>query len=106
MSKYILGLLFAIFLLNGCSSSPKTHKLYTVEIKDMKFVPDILTVNVGDTVLWINRDIVDHDVTEETSKAWSSSVIPSGESWKMVLLDSVSYYCSLHPIMKGKIEVN
>lgn len=106
MSKYITGLLFAFFLLNGCSSSSKTHKLYTIEIKDMKFVPDVLTANVGDTVMWLNRDIVAHDVTEEASKAWTSSVIPPGESWKMVILDSVSYYCSLHVIMKGKIEVD
>ena len=29
-------------------------------------------VQKGDTVVWINHDIVAHDVTEETGKAWTS----------------------------------
>jgi plastocyanin len=42
-----------------------TESFHTVEIKQMKFVPDVLHVHAGDTVLWINSDITDHDVTEE-----------------------------------------
>lgn len=31
----------------------------------MKFVPDDITVKKDDTIVWINRDMTAHDVTEE-----------------------------------------
>lgn len=98
-------LLLIAFLTNGCSSALQKPQVYTVEIKDMKFVPQNITVHKGDTVIWINRDIMVHDVTEETSNAWSSLAIPSGGSWKMAVTDEASYYCSIHVIMKGKLII-
>lgn len=79
--------------------------MYTVEIKDMKFVPDDITVNKGDTIIWVNKDMVAHDVTEEDTKAWTSSVITPEQSWKMEVTNSANYYCSIHVVMKGKIRV-
>lgn len=94
----------SVVMLSSCSSTPKP-KLHTVEIKDMKFVPALLSVSKGDTVLWVNKDIVSHDVTEQSMKAWSSSPIPAGASWKLEILENVQYYCSIHPIMKGRLEI-
>jgi plastocyanin len=79
---------------------------HIVEIKGMKFQPAELIVNSGDTVRWINRDIVSHDVTEVPEKAWASPVIPAGDSWSMVVNKSESYYCSIHVVMKGDILVH
>jgi len=98
-----IGLLMANMLLNSCSGTKEKPRTYTVEIKDMKFVPDTIMVNKGDTVLWLNKDMVAHDVTEQASKAWSSSIIPAGQSWKMEVKDESDYYCSIHEVMKGKI---
>lgn len=78
---------------------------HTVEIKQMKFVPADLTVQKGDTVMWINKDFVLHDVTEEKSKSWTSSPIAIGSSWSKVISESADYYCSLHLIMKGTLRV-
>jgi plastocyanin len=82
--------------------APKTHM---VLIKEMKFVPAAIAVKKGDVVVWINRDIVVHNVTEEKSKAWASPAIAAGKSWKMVIKQSSVYFCSLHPVMKGEIQV-
>lgn len=102
----ILSLCF-VFLLNSCAtetgkSIPKVH---TVEIKQMKFQPAELVLQKGDTVVWINKDIVAHDVTEEPDKTWTSSVLPVGESWSLVVNESADYYCSIHVVMKGKLIV-
>lgn len=94
------------FVVYSCASAQAEPKTYTVEIKDMKFVPENITVNKGDTIIWINKDIVPHDVTEEKSKAWTSSIIPADGSWKMVATEAADYYCSIHVVMKGKIAVN
>ena len=80
-------------------------KFHTVEIKGMQFVPEVLTVNKGDTVIWINRDIVDHDVTEQDSNSWTSGKMVPGSSWKMTVAKSGDYYCSIHVVMKGRLVV-
>ena len=82
-----------------------TLTFHTVEIKQMRFEPAELALHKGDTVLWINKDITDHDVTEETKKAWTSSKLTMGKSWSMVVKESADYFCSIHLVMKGKLIV-
>lgn len=98
---------FIVFGLDSCKSVPKKsiHRKHTVEIKAMKFHPAEVVVENGDTVVWVNRDIVAHDVTEQPSKAWTSSVMPVGTSWSLVVTQSADYYCSIHVVMKGKLVV-
>ncbi|HEY4150288.1 MAG TPA: plastocyanin/azurin family copper-binding protein [Chitinophagaceae bacterium] len=80
-------------------------EIYTVEIKDMQFLPDTLVVKKGDKVIFVNRDMVNHCVTEEGSNAWTSAAIPGGEDWMLVVEKSANYYCAIHKVMKGKIIV-
>ncbi len=86
------------------AEQPKFEVL-TVEIKDMKFVPDSITVKKGDEVVFVNRDIVTHCVTEEKSKAWTSGMILAGESYIWKATESAAYICAIHKVMKGKIVV-
>jgi len=105
-----LIMLFVNLLLVGCSGgvNKDTHhpKTIFVSIAQMKFTPAELHVNSGDTVVWENKDIVDHNVMEETSKEWSSGVISKGQTWKMVVTKNADYFCSIHPVMKGKLVVD
>ncbi|ADY54052.1 hypothetical protein Pedsa_3522 [Pseudopedobacter saltans DSM 12145] len=102
------SLLFVLtvgFALNTCSSPKRTvPKVYTVEISQMKFQPEVLKIHQKDTVIFINHDIVAHDVTE-INKAWKSPVLNTGDSWKIVMQKSANYFCSIHLVMKGKIIV-
>ena len=100
-------MLFSIFLFGSCSNAPEkiTHQSFVVEIKEMKFVPAELQAQFGDTVAWINKDLVAHDVTEEANKEWNSSPLATGKSWSMIVRKSSDYYCSIHVVMKGKIVV-
>ena len=78
------GILFllAFSMLFGCKNQevyePQTHM---VEIIEMKFHPEELKVHKGDTVVWINKDLVSHDVTE-VNKAWASPALANGDTWK------------------------
>ncbi len=89
----------------GTVKVKNTATFHTVEIKQMKFVPEVLRLHAGDTVLWINKDITDHDITEENRKAWTSSKFSMGKSWSKVIRESANYYCSIHVVMKGKLIV-
>jgi plastocyanin len=77
---------------------------YTVEIRQMKFSPEVITVKKGDKIVFVNHDMVNHDITEE-GKAWSSSTLEPEKSWALTATESQNYYCSLHVVMKGKIIV-
>jgi plastocyanin len=96
-----------VFVLISCSGPEKKiiPKSYTVEIKAMQFLPAELSVQKGDTVRFVNQDMLVHNVTEEKTKAWSSQSLATGDSYKMVVNESSDYYCSLHPVMKGKLVV-
>ncbi len=103
-SFYLPGSLVLCFgLLSGSVKSvPKTH---TVEISQMAFTPAKLLVPKGDTVLFINKDIVIHDVTATSEKSFKSPPLRSGQSWRLVATKSAAYYCSFHPVMKGTLTV-
>ena len=97
--------LFILFFSCNTPGEKAAAKVHTVVIQQMKFTPADLTVNEGDTVTWINRDIVDHNITEEANKEWSSSSLSPGKSWSMVAKKSADYFCSIHPVMKGTLSV-
>lgn len=109
--KYRLGSLIlflaltvtTLFLMGyGKADKPKTH---TVEIYQMKFNPATLTVHKGDTVVWINKDYVQHDVTNKDKYSWTSGPLDKGQKWSKVITKDQDYYCSIHVVMKGTIKV-
>ncbi len=103
-----ISLLFSIFLPDGCKSSTETaakniHPTDTVIIRQMQFIPAELKVKKGDTVVWINKDMVEHTVASERRKMFYSDTLPVGASWKLAASDSATYFCTIHPTMKGKL---
>jgi len=111
------GLLLSVAMLNSCSSgsgkaeagSAATEKIrpaiHLVEMSQMKFYPAELKVKKGDKIVFVNHDMVTHDVTEESKRVWNSSPMTADQTWILIAAESVSYYCSIHPVMKGKIVV-
>lgn len=77
----------------------------TVVISGMKFNPQHLTIQKGDTVVWFNNGIVVHDVTVDSLATWTSDSIQVGETWSKVPKEEFDYFCSIHPTMKGSITV-
>ena len=89
----------------GGSSSVVEH-LHTVEIKDFAFSPATLTVNAGDTVVFVNRDVVPHTATEATGR-WDSNLLVAKRSWRLLITADTawSYFCRYHPSMKGTLSI-
>jgi plastocyanin len=76
-----------------------------VTIEQMKFNPDTVTVQLGDTVVFTNKDLVDHDATALPDSAWTSHALHTGDSWKLVPEKSTDYFCSIHVVMRGYVKV-
>ncbi|MCO6497337.1 MAG: hypothetical protein J5I50_06710 [Chitinophagaceae bacterium] len=99
-----------IAILMSCNGNADTVKNTgpqrdTVIIKLMAFNPDTLSVNVGDTIVWINQDIVAHDISHFPDRAWHSDTLNPKDVFVKVIDDSSSYFCSIHPTMRGLVTL-
>ena len=105
-SHLVLDVALAVlFIASGCDQKAAA-RVHRVEIKDMAYAPAELTVASGDTIVWVNRDIVPHTVTGAARQFDSGSLNPAAE-WSLVARarGRTSYTCTFHPIMKGAIVV-
>ena len=89
------------------NNGPKTDTIY---IRQMQFQPNNLTISKGDKVVWVNKGIVAHDVTEgdpanASASKWTSDSIQVNAQWEKVPDESFDYFCSIHPTMKASITV-
>jgi plastocyanin len=87
----------------GDRPKPQTH---TVTIEDMRFLPELLTVALGDTIVWVNKDLVPHTATS-TAGTFDSKDIQTNRSWKFTIRKTgdFAYLCTLHPSMKAMLRV-
>ena len=88
----------------ACSTrEPHRAQTFQVDIKGMQFVPASLHVEVGDLVVWTNRDILPHTVT---SAGWfDSGALTPGQQFSYAIAHpmTLDYVCSFHPTMKGHL---
>jgi plastocyanin len=77
-----------------------------VVIDAMKFSPQVVKARPGDTIVWENRDMFVHNVTAAAAKVSSGDLAP-GKTWRYVVPAGASfdYLCTLHPVMKGRVDV-
>jgi plastocyanin len=93
-------------LTSSVETDPPAATTYTVEIKQLKYLPDVLVVHPGDKVQWNNLDIVPHTVTAD--KAFDSGSIAVGGTWTLEVPSKKGdylYTCTFHPNMKAKLVV-
>jgi plastocyanin len=77
-----------------------------VKIDNFSFGPATLTVGVGSTVTWINRDDIPHTVVStDDPKTFKSKVLDTDEkfSFTFTKAGTFPYFCSIHPKMTGKV---
>ena len=79
---------------------------HTVAIDGTHFQPAMLTVKVGDSVTWVNKDPFPHTVTS-ASGGFDSREIAPGKSWKYTATKKgeFTYVCIFHPTMKAALKV-
>ena len=86
------------------------EKPSTVEIKidNFSFGPMTLTIPLGTTVTWINRDDIPHTVVStDDPKVFKSKALDTDEkfSFTFTKAGTYPYFCSVHPKMTGKVIV-
>jgi plastocyanin len=95
-----------IALATAFAVTPAAAATHQVAIEGMKFSPARLEMRAGDTIVWINRDVVPHTVTAPSAKIESGSISP-GAIWRHTVKTKgeIDYVCRFHPGMKGVLVV-
>jgi plastocyanin len=87
---------------------PATTEAVPVNIDNFTFSPATLTVALGTTVTWTNRDDIPHTVTAQGGgKPFRSKPLDTDDAYSFTFAASgeYEYFCSLHPHMVGKVVV-
>jgi plastocyanin len=87
----------------SCSTEKMQPQVHQVLIRNMQFVPSELVVAKGDVIVWTNEDFFPHTAT--APGVFDSKNIESKRQWRYTVERSgeVTYVCTLHPTMKGKL---
>jgi plastocyanin len=95
----------AQFTVVGKAPANKSAADFDVKIDNFSFGPQAITVPVGATIAWTNRDDIPHTVVSEG--LFKSKVLDTDEkfSYRFDKAGTYSYFCSLHPKMTGKVVV-
>jgi len=85
------------------SPAPATME---VKIDNFSFGPTTITVAVGTTVTWTNRDDIPHTVVS-TAGVFKSKVLDTDEKFSFTFskVGTFAYFCSVHPKMTGTVVV-
>ena len=108
------ALLFTVISIASCTegmcnstesanSDPIEH---VVEITGFAFVPDNLQVKAGDTITWVNRDIVPHTATGQNND-WDTGTLLQNESRTISVSSAMStdYFCRFHLNMTATVSL-
>jgi len=77
-----------------------------VKIDNFSFTPATITVSVGTTVRWTNRDDIPHTVVSDDQKFESKALDTDDHySYTFTKTGTYGYFCSIHPKMTGKVVV-
>jgi len=92
---------------NTASGNQNTVAGIDVQIQNFAFSPSSLTIKVGDTVTWTNKDTATHTVTSDSGGELSSPSLNKGETYSHQFASAgvYDYHCTHHPSMKAKIIV-
>jgi plastocyanin len=89
-------------------STVPAPKTYNIAISNFAFSPSTLSINKGDTVVWINKDSASHTVTSDSGNEIASGSLSNGQTFSHTFntAGSFDYHCAIHPSMKANIIVN
>ena len=96
------ALLLTVLAGSPAAAAPHT---YTIVIDKLKFGSVPANLHKGDTIIWANRDFLQHTATAADHSFDVN--LPPGKAGKIVLTKtgSIPFVCRYHPGMRGVLVV-
>lgn len=87
-------------------AQPARAATHTVTIEGFAFRPANLTISAGDTVTFVNNDGAPHTATADNG-SFDTGRLSRNASASLTFnsTGTTSYFCAIHPSMKGSITV-
>ena len=91
---------------NAPAPSGEAVRSEKVEIVDFAYDPDPTTIQAGGKVTWTNRDSAPHTATADDG-SFDTGTIEKGKIGSETFKEAgaFTYFCEIHPTMKGTVEV-
>ncbi len=106
--SWILGLVIVSIALGigSASRADAAPAEAPVKIDNFSFTPATITVPVGTTVRWTNRDDIPHTVVAD-DKTFKSKALDTDEQFTYTFTKpgTYNYFCSIHPKMTAVVVV-
>jgi len=101
-ARYLLAIM-AVML--AAAAFPARAETIQVMVDKLVFTPAEASAKVGDTIEWVNRDILAHTATV---KGGMEVMIPARKTGRVTLqkAEAIEYYCRFYPNMTGRITVS
>ena len=102
----LLAMFSAAGHMGDAAAQEKAAASAEVKIDNFSFGPTALTVPVGTTVTWTNRDDIPHTVVS-TDGVFKSKALDTDDKFSFVFSTpgTYPYFCSIHPKMTGQVIV-
>ena len=86
--------------------SGEASKSEKVDIVEFTYQPDPVVVQVGGKVIWQNQDTAPHTATADDD-SFDTGTIEKGKIGSETFKEAgtFTYFCEIHPTMKGTVEV-
>ena len=92
-------------VLMGMSAASAHAETIQIVMDKLIYIPAETSAKVGDTIEWINKDILVHTATA-TNGDWNVTIAPNKtEHLILKKAGTIEYFCRFHPNMKGRIGV-
>src|SRR3979409_676488 len=100
--KWIIPIVAALMVATSISARAATIQ---ISMENLVISPAEASAKVGDTIEWINKDILAHTATARNGD-WNVT-IPPNKTATLVLkkAGAVDYFCRFHPNMKATLAV-
>jgi plastocyanin len=98
--------LFAICVMVSTMQAASAHtETIQIVMDKLAFTPVAASASVGDTITWINNDILAHTATARNGD-WDVTIAPK-KTVSLVLkkAGTIEYYCRFHPNMTGRVVI-
>jgi len=99
---YVFTFAVMVTAMNAVSAHAETIQ---ITVDKLVFSPTDVNASVGDTIEWVNNDILAHTATARNGDWDVAIAAKKTASFVLKKAGTIEYYCRYHPNMKGRIVI-
>lgn len=108
----VLALLALAAAASGCGDDDESRRAadarpVQIEMRNLRFDPERVRVQAGQTIRWTNDESIQHNVVAQEGADFKSDLLDEDQTFQVTPEDAgtIRYRCTLHPGMTGTIVV-